>query len=709
MVQHELKGCKITPLSNYLKSLGLFRVLSKKDPKVTALWKNDRLVVETEMDKETMLEFFLQEYSPTPLISPWSYNKYEKTGKQIQELINSNKDRFKPYADTMDSVKQIIEKFSSIHSIEEKFCKDHITKDTKPVFLRLCRNYLPDSVIPWLDAVFVLGVEKPSFAPLLGTGANAGNFDMAENFVKCLSKVLEQGIKTDNKPKEWLESTLFGNTVSLDNTSTMGHDPDGSGGPNSGMGFEGKALSNPWDYILMLEGTMLFAGNLSKHLSVSSKEKAAFPFTASTSNIGYPTASPDVNESDTPSGGELWLPIWENMASYNEIKQIFNEGRIQLKGKQAKTGTEFSRAVITLGTDRGISQFQRFCILERKGQSNLAVNAGKMRVKYNPAATLLDELDTWFKPITDKSKEKGAPASMIRLVRGFDESIMKFCTYGKKQNLIQVLIMAGKLERYVSDRDGFKPLHQLSDRWIDECYDGSPEFRLAASIASIEPTNNKIHIRENLENITVKGSVWEHRKDSTSCVWKQDDSTTRNMARVLHRRGLDGKIHSLDSIPIWGHIHAWKGDIDKFLNGKLDLKKIGDLVLPLSIIGIKSDTDYPWKNIRDKDDSVVLPEAFAIIKLVHPPQKLEGIPFDTAILNMLHAKRLDDAYAKASYMLHSHGRTPLRYSKKSGNAKQANVSETVKKHLASALLFPISSQVRDSMIKTVIIVKQNTG
>ena len=702
MSKHKLRGCKTTPSSSYLKALGLLRIISKKDPSITACWENNNLILDTEMSKEEIIEYLSTKYGPTPVISPWSYDKFQRTRTSLQDLIKS--ERFRSYNETLTRIDHIFEKFRVICKLDEitKADVDH----NKELLLKLCRNYLPNDVIPWLDAVYVTGVDKPHFAPILGSGANDGNFDISENFVKHIIKVLSMNKESVIESKKWLESALFGNIVNLEKMTTVGHNTDGTGGPNSGVvGFKGKSLSNPWDYILMIEGTILFAGNLSKHLSSNNTDKAVFPFTANTSNVGYAAAS--INDSDegkdAPSRGELWLPIWESPATYKEIKHIFNEGRIQLGKKPAKTGTEFARAIITLGVERGISKFQRYCILKRKGKAHLTIDAGMIHVADEPTARLLDELDKWYNAIITKSK-KHAPETLLRLIRDHDESIIKFCAYRKKQNLLQLLITLGKLERYISRRADFEPLQKLSDQWLVECYDGSVEFRLAASIASIKNVNSVGGIRENLENIIQeKNGSWKHKKDAVSSVWKENDNLLKNMSRILQRRSLDGKIKSHDIPPIKGIIHAKINDIVKFLNGDLDIKKISDLILPLSVIDITSETEYPWKQDLKEDTSLPLPEAYMIIKLIYPSNKNEKIPYDLSVLNMLSSGRIDDAYAKASYILHAHRLSPLRYSKETGNATSTSLSDVVKEHLLASLLFPILDLDRKLMLKSVTV------
>ena len=690
MTRHELKGCAPNPFSSYLKAVGIFRILAEqKDARITACWENERLVLDTEMSREGILEFILNRYRPTPIVAPWSYSKYKKTTEKYKSLIES--DRFQSYKETVDGIDGVIKEFCRIHKLEE-ITKSSIDKRTKPSLLRLCRNTLPDDAIAWLDAVFVLTGDTVKFAPILGTGGNDGNFDMAENFAKKLDMLLND--KMRDSSRRWLESALFGGTVNLDRAAMMGHNPDGAGGPNSGMGFEGESLSNPWEYVMMLEGSILFGGSIARRQSANTG-KAVFPFTTNTANVGYATASEGED-----GRGEIWLPIWKNPATYGEIRHVFNEGRVQLNGRQARTGVEFARAIASFGTERGISEFQQFCILKRKGDAYLTVNAGKMRVANEPAVHLISEIDRWYNPIIRQSETKGAPASLKRLVRSMDAAILNLCRYRKKSHMLAVLILIGRIERHVSAHGELKPLQGLSSDWLDRCYDGTAEFRLAASIASIKPASGVGGMRENLENVVQnKYGEWIVQRDSTPCVWKENDDLLRNMSRVLLRRGVDAKIKSADAIPIGTTIPARTDDIAEFLEGGLDMKKIGDLVLPLSL----ADTSQPGHFWRDTPHGTVpLPEAYVTMKMVYPPDKSEKIPFDMSVLNLLSADRADDAYARASYMLYSHGMPPRRYSKKIGTAQGTTLSDSAQKHVMASLLFAISHNDRKALKRAII-------
>ncbi len=76
----ELRGCTPEPLGNYLKGLGVFRLIAEQaDPQARAWWKNGVLWLQAKWSREEVMEFFLHGigkdktpiYSPTPIFAPW--------------------------------------------------------------------------------------------------------------------------------------------------------------------------------------------------------------------------------------------------------------------------------------------------------------------------------------------------------------------------------------------------------------------------------------------------------------------------------------------------------------------------------------------------------------------------------------------------------------------------------------------------------------
>ncbi len=692
MHRHSLDGCRVTPISNYVKAIGVFGVLHREDPKTTACWKNDGFVIKTGLDREGLLQYMLERYDPSPIMNPWSYNTHKKTVKLLKELTSKDRSRYAMYGSALTGMDMVLSKFKMSLGVEK--VEKKIVDENKGALLKMCRNYMPDEFIPWLDAVCVIG-EKYDFSPILGTGGNDGHYDMAENFAKSIVDALEGDHESSRR---LLEASLFGSPTELRKNTNPGHNTEGGGGPNFDHTGKGntKSMSNPWDNILMMEGMLLFAGNTSRQLS-SSTNKAMFPFTAGTSNIGYDTPSmADTGEGKPPeSKGEVWVPVWENFAPYPEIRHMFNEGRIQMGKRQARSGTEFARAIMTFGSQRGVSAFQRFCILKRKGKAYLTVSANKIRVEDKPTANLLEDIDGWYDRIDRKIKKmKTPPESLLQLKQKLDGAIMEFCS-SKDQRLAGVLVHIGRLERYVSTRKDYQALPYLSRDWLEGAYDGSAEFRLAAAMASIR--SEKIgDIRCNLESVTLERGQHKHAQDSTGFVWNEDAGLLRNVAKVIQRRSVDGHVRSAGSLQIEGIIDARIPDVMEFLYGNLDMQKISDLVLPLSMVRIDRGMRRPWGDYRADEEHVVqLPEAYRVIKLIYPPRKEECIPYDTTVLSLLHAGRTGEAFSRATAILRAHGMPP-----QSNNEENPTtvMPDNVKENLLAALIFPIPVHDRKKMI-----------
>ena len=58
---------------SYLKALGVLRLVSEQtDPKARGCWRDGVFVLETRLDRDGLAQFFLEQYSPTPLLAPWN-------------------------------------------------------------------------------------------------------------------------------------------------------------------------------------------------------------------------------------------------------------------------------------------------------------------------------------------------------------------------------------------------------------------------------------------------------------------------------------------------------------------------------------------------------------------------------------------------------------------------------------------------------------
>jgi len=68
-----LTGCAPVPMAHYLKGLGVLRLVSEqRDAKAQGFWKDDTFHLASALDRDALLDFFLNEYRPTPIIAPWN-------------------------------------------------------------------------------------------------------------------------------------------------------------------------------------------------------------------------------------------------------------------------------------------------------------------------------------------------------------------------------------------------------------------------------------------------------------------------------------------------------------------------------------------------------------------------------------------------------------------------------------------------------------
>ena len=78
-----LDNCNPEPMSSYMKSLGIFRLLSEqKCEDIKGYWENNIFVLDTNITKEEIIKFFLEGYAPSSVMSPWNRGNFLYLHKQ---------------------------------------------------------------------------------------------------------------------------------------------------------------------------------------------------------------------------------------------------------------------------------------------------------------------------------------------------------------------------------------------------------------------------------------------------------------------------------------------------------------------------------------------------------------------------------------------------------------------------------------------------
>ena len=543
-------------------------------------------------------------------------------------------------------------------------CNEITRGENKKSLLPLCRARLSDSCLKWLDAVYALQQDgKPSYNPLLGTGGNEGRLDLSNNFMQRLATLF---ISCDPEKNRRLFSSSAFNTIVPDliDGKIGQYDPGRAGGYNQGMEIETKNFKiNPWDFILAVEGALVPAGAVVRRNPTDERSDYTTPFTVRFSSVGFSSSA----YMET-GRRKTWLPVWRNPASYKEVKYLFGEGRTSIGRKVAHTGIEFSRAVGTLGVDRGIESFERYAFLVRRGQSYVALPAGRIKVRYRPELELLNELDNITSQVGMFLRDfKNIPATFLSARQNIDEAIFTCCQKPEPCNFCNLVRAIGNLEKHIAMRDRSKepslrrPLIGLSPRWIGQCDDGGVEVRIAAALASIRSTGGVGTIRSNMAGVSATNPyAWSAGKGDSS--W-YGNSLSERFSGVLARRLMDAERRSAQCVPIEASLSVSSRDAMAFLYGECDETKIEELLWGFTLVdwrktGAKTLRGRWGKPVSDHP----LSRAWCLLKLLHIPFKIRDktiIKREPRIVHLLLAGRIRDACAVAIQRLHVSELNPL--------------------------------------------------
>jgi CRISPR-associated protein Csx17 len=737
-----LLGCTPEPLMAYLKALGVLRLVSKQaDPDTRGWWKNDVFWLRGKLDRDALAGFFLTAYQPTPIVAPWAGGSgfFGKDNKRaVEALGGSPGPRVSAYAEVIRTVQAII---------KDENLGDKPKDEDKARLIQRYRRELPDEVVAWMDAAMVLQQEGQSFAPMLGTGGNDGRLDFTQNFMQ---RIVALGLHKEAEPsahsRSWLAQSLFATPARLDAASVGQFAPGRAGGPNATQGMEGDSTDNPWDFILMIEGSLLLAGAAVRRFGVSERGRAAFPFTVRATAAGFDSSAAS-DEAD--SRGELWLPLWSRPTSADEARQLFGEGRADIGGRRARDGADFARSLAGLGIDRGIDGFTRIGFLKRSGKAYLAAPIGRFGVVERPSVDLLREIDPWLDSFSRAAGDKNAPARFTVALHAIDRAVFDFCRYGGQSLFQRILFALGRAERELALTEGKvgnsktkpKPLAGLSRNWINAANDNSREFEVALALAGLhDQPASKADVarigpfRANLELVD-----WEKRcrawaTKNRSVVWNAADLSI-NLAAVLERRVMDGERANCQNLPLASRDTASFGAISAFLAGEVDDERIEGLLWGLMLV------DRPGPEMRSDrraargpgaewsaDSNDILPAIYCLLKLLFLPRPLvtersgenavrwrlagpdeQGflrVRPEPAILSLLRTGRVGDAAAVAMRRLRASGLTPLPQRRSSGVSRdhewtEINLSLRAGQRLAASLLIPIRSDAVNALVQKV--------
>lgn len=611
-----LDGCTPTPLAHYLKALGVLRLLSAKYPDICGRWNGERFMLRTSLDRDAIARFFLEDYEPTPVLAPWNggsgfYPKDNRKG--IDPIEQSQAERFAPYKDAIRTIRNVFDK----HDISEK-----PEGEAKAALLNILRGELNEQALEWFDAAVLLTEESPKYPPLLGTGGNDGRLDFTNNFMQRLVGLFDT---TSGNPtpeaKAYLSEALFAVPIpGLQSTAVGQFSPGSAGGANQASGFSSDSLINPWDFILMLEGALLFAAAATRRLESRAPGALSYPFTVRPTGAGSgSTALGD----ESNARAEMWLPLWSASTSLAELKSLLTEGRVTIGRQPARDGLGFIRAISKLGVDRGIVAFQRYAFMMRAGKAYFATPLNRVEVTRNPAADLIDELDGWYWLSRFRSFGRGANVTnrIQLLVRRLEDALFELAQVHdypalKIQRVLEVL---GEAQLYFAHspaaRESCPPVPGLSENWLMKADDNSPEFAIAAALAGLH--GRKLTKEGKPRYLLPMRGHLAPEQGGRQPVWLDNGGhqvtwghgrLENNLLTTLQRRLLIAEQQALPDKPFYSARNAPLTAIAAWLEGSLDNSRITSLLPGLTLVRI------PSGPVPSGEHMSALPAAYRVLK-----------------------------------------------------------------------------------------------
>ena len=775
---HELTGIKPDTLATYLVGLGIFRLLAEqKDRSARGFWRNEHFVLVTELDWESVERFFLQEYKPTPILAPWSGGggfldipdedpeNVPGTDSRIDRLMSFASPRFRPLQIAIERARSTIppelpqvrrerdrltgelraqraivrslERGSEEYKQATKRLKqleelraaarervEEVKSTIKAGLLRKVAGSWDGAARDWFDASVILDpLGEPAYPPHLGTGGNEGNLDYTTAFQDNLCLLFESDGTPTPAAQERLVSMLLGRTARVLKCQSVGQfAPGRAGGANMASGFGGNPVINPWEFVLMLEGAVVLVAGITRRGDVGSA-RISSPFWVEATAAGFASAS----ELEGTPRGEQWLPLWSHPLQYGELLELIREGRAQISRSRATSARDLVRATARLGLARGIESLQRFAYLERNGQSNLAVFAGRFRVASRPNQTLLDEIAPWIDHLNEQAREKNVPLRLRAIAKRTEEALFAVCRHdATPTEWRELLITLGHAELALL-RCGKnltrRPLPRLSADWILVVDDGSERgrtiLRLALALACQHRPPEK-------DGLPLQGSVRCHflplvdpdeerprfsldertgrPKPDPECVCVGRNLVTDAIAMVQRRsiwarcsgtgREMVPKLERVPKLPLWA-VRSCEATLDE-IGWWLRSDEVDDDVLGL----VRPLLALDWVDVAQR--SIVPPPLceegrdplHMLFRLAHLPfdvpvleangkrEAAVSVRLDPEPLRRLAAGDLDGALRVAMRRLNASGLRPV--------FQRGIATATLARRLAASLAFPIS-------------------
>lgn len=507
MRQQHLAGLRLEPYASYLGAIGLLSILTRQADPTCRLWTSGgHFHLETRLAQDELLDFLLHRYQPAPIVSPWNQESgfYAEAGTgPLAPIQRAQEPRWAPYQATISAAQRIL---------SDAGLTEAPTGEPKDRLIGSCFAGLPAPAHPWLNAVFKLTPASPAYSPLLFTGGNDGRFDLSRQYLLALDNLFSNEL---SRSYALLRAALLDEPTSDLQRATQGFlNPSSTESMSAQSGGKPITQANPWNLVLALEGLTVMAPRLRLRPTVP----------AGQASLG----------AQEKTRGELWLPLWDQPLTLEELRARDNW-----------------------------PAHHRFGVIARNGKAHFALPLGTA-----PREGFWREPVAWL----EQSRKTVPP----RLWQALED----YASRPHPSHLIRALEVLGEEDLAALE---------LDKRWVRAADDGSPEFSLALSLAGLgQGLDKKLLLRGHLSHF--RGADLPSRMLSLL-------RRRSHLARTVSMRPNRAGILRYNS-PFWSRYPASPPVISAFLRGALDERKVHRLLRGLLLVQAgepKSMSDDVWR------------------------------------------------------------------------------------------------------------------
>jgi len=340
-----LPGLSPDNLGNYLASLGLLCVLSRKWPNTRIAWRDEVLQV---VGGPSTLDELLDELVRVASERMWT--RYGRDWADAQR--KSSELAQKPRTKEASGVPFALWQAEAAEELLDGFTAHVVAHGTgrsmNPILGKAGKIGQRDFAKGWSRAVDLLAPPKPAKQGKNETSAKKEAREQADADalrVEAIRKRDELHAVLQGTPTSWLEKDLNAATWFSQANKLY----------NNGQKAFREGFLSPWLMILACEGIPFLSGGTSRRLGAKARAVAAFPFVTK-------ALAPDVSGSAGRDAAELWAPTWQRPMAASEVVALFRRGRAELSGRSAQTPGAFASAILRRGIDGGIEEFRRFAL-----------------------------------------------------------------------------------------------------------------------------------------------------------------------------------------------------------------------------------------------------------------------------------------------------------------------------------------------------------